>query len=170
MTTRALTSEVCDGRCFVPSPAPQLAACVLSSCCSGLSCALPHPPSQIFLCLNAKKSVSAAFAAYGISGSSTVLLLLWLDDPELLRLPEVNVPPPRSAILSFTLFPILLLLQMLQQLHLVRECPSSFPLSPCSRNPYANMNAIAKAFGLPDAADEAAVQAAVRSRVAVWDL
>ena len=135
-----------------------------------VSHALAPPPSQIFLCLNAKKSVSAAFAAYGISGSSTVLLLLWLDDPELLRLPEVNVPPPHSAILSLTLFPLFPLLQMLQQLHLVRECPSSFPLSPCSRNPYANMNAIAKAFGLPDAADEAAVQAAVRSRVAVWDL
>jgi hypothetical protein len=32
------------------------------------------------------------------------------------------------------------------------------------------MTVIAKAFAVPDTADAAAVQAAVRSRVAVWDL
>jgi hypothetical protein len=48
-------------------------------------------PFQIFLCLIAKKSVSAAFSAFGISSSTQVLMLLWLDDPQLLRLPEVSI-------------------------------------------------------------------------------
>jgi hypothetical protein len=107
------------------------------------------------------------------------MLLLWLDDPQLLRLPEVSAPPhtpflpPTSC--SHRLSPPLLpfsscSLQMLQQLHLATVDTPPVPLPPCSPNPFANMKAIAKAFALPDAADAAAVQAAVRSRVAVWDL
>ena len=61
-------------------------------------------------------------------------------------------------------------LQLLQRLLLARVDASPFPLPPFTPNPYANMTAIAKAFAVPDSADAAAVQAAVRSRVAVWDL
>lgn len=82
--------------------------CLISFlCCCSLTFARPVPSSfQIFLCLNAKKSVSAAFAAFGISSSSGMMLLLWLDDPQLLRLPEVS-----------SIFTLL-------------RAPSSFPL-PC---------------------------------------
>jgi hypothetical protein len=59
---------------------------------------------------------------------------------------------------------------MLLQLHLAPLDTSTLPLPPYSPNPFANTRAIAKAFALPDTADTAAVQAAVRSRVALWDL
>ncbi len=61
-------------------------------------------------------------------------------------------------------------LQMLQQLRLSALDTPCVPLHPSTPNPFANMKAIAKAFAVPDTADAAAVQAAVRSRVAVWDL
>ena len=60
--------------------------------------------------------------------------------------------------------------QMLQQLRLSALDPPCPPLHPSAPNPLANMKAIAKAFAVPDTAHAAAVQAAVRSRVAVWDL
>jgi hypothetical protein len=59
---------------------------------------------------------------------------------------------------------------MLQLLHLSIVNSAPVPLPPCTVNPFANIKAIAKAFAVPDTADVAAVQAAVRSRVAMWDL